>query len=1564
MDLAELKGIVRQRLRSQPFTVSGAVVESPAITTLLTGAFGTDGCTVEGARVTSDTASEITVRGVLREKVAGLTQQPVSITFTVVGSQAEAHIELAELGADWQPSTSFPVLGGSVLDSFEFSSPVLNLDSDGRSALPPGFPASHGYPEYSADLRARMVQGMSLRASLKPKSGGELLSWLLGPPPWEVSGPVALPAEYPSIVLSSQVGHSVQLGGIKVGYSLNPATLAVISPHTEKPVPTSGLQLVGELNTTLNSGAVRIPFVVRQNYLDSSLTTVESAVPPATGITVAQIAELLGITDSSRLTSQLPQGFPQLSEVHLDGVSLTIAPHNRQVVSASVTVRWQPETRYEVLGGLISFRSLALTFTYLAAPVGGTPCVLTDVTAEAAIGGSTLTAGISPAEGTFWCELGADEGESGDVVDLTALVKQTETTGSVPMPAVVCTWARVFGDVATGTYRVQASAGDWKLKFSTSELVVSEVSLDIAKDSTGFSGQIVGQLAIAGVRLFGRAEYHGKRGWVFQLGTLESANISLTALAAEAAGMFDLHVPATLPDLTLDSVNVTFDVATGEFTFACGATLDLPSGTAALGVEITKNSFTGLLWIGDSYFEIDLTKQGKDKSFTATWQAADQKDALKLSTIIREFGADAPAIPSPFDIALTSATVRYDGTDHGLAVAATSQQGDVAFVTLPKRTTPTTMEAARVVLATVRLDAGLADLPALGPQIPPDLDLRLAGVRVVAASRALTTDADVKRVNAMLASVASSNPTLRLPADGMTGKTLLGLAVVIRGETLVLGAPDGAGPKNLALPPAAPGTTATGQRPGLGPSATGERPRSGSGEPARAEEGTAGTLWHQVDLALGPVRLDRLGVRYDQGTVWLLVDAGVDIGGLVLSGRGLGLGIPLADPQHITPCLEGLGVAWARPPLELSGAFVNERNPDYLVKAVGAAVLTAPTLSVSAVGGYAQRVGQQPSLFVFGQLGFAEGQGLGPPPFRITGAAAGFGYNTSVRSPDITEVDVFPFMPAEKGGGTDAMALLDSLTKGTGGGKPWLSEAPGRVWLAAGLRFDSFQFVHCRALALGEFSLEGDREFTLALLGHASADFPLRTTGAARYAHVGLTLAASYTSYEDALRVKARIQPGSYLVHPSCKLSGDAAFALWFGRSPHAGDFVLTVGGYHPRFVRPAHYPAADRLRLEWDWGPVSLRGACYAALTPSAFMVGAELQLAFHEGPISAWCRAVLDALVQWDPFQFRVGLSVRIGVHIDILIPINAEIGVDLDLWGPPTGGIAHVHVVFGWTFDIRFGEDPPAAPKRLGWDDFVARMLPGPVVQVVVESGRLPARPANGTEEQRDEICEMSREGFTALTRSTVPAEKVRIVTPSTPDGRAPANAQDGKAIAVRPVGADRASSVHKITVSHDGQVIDPEAAPYRWTVVPQQGKVPLALWGAPLASADNSPPMPDARKPELVDAVTGTRITAPRPEPAPDPVAATEKAISWECEQDAETPLPSAGQAGPAPTRPYPRSTLATELTTTDRQVFAEGLHTCGVALPPGGSLTDSLREYTQHLHSYLRADPMAQLTEAS
>jgi hypothetical protein len=191
--------------------------------------------------------------------------------------------------------------------------------------------------------------------------------------------------------------------------------------------------------------------------------------------------------------------------------------------------------------------------------------------------------------------------------------------------------------------------------------------------------------------------------------------------------------------------------------------------------------------------------------------------------------------------------------------------------------------------------------------------------------------------------------------------------------------------------------------------------------------------------------------------------------------------------------------------------------------------------------------------------------------------------------------------------------------------------------------------------------------------------------------------------------VDGKLSPASYLFGGFVKLSGGFAFYAWFS-GEHQGDFVVSLGGYHPAFTRPANYPAVPRLALEFSLGPLKVTGQSYFALTPSAFMAGLRLTATFEAGPVKAWFDAGVDFLIAWAPFHYDAHAWVTIGCSVDLgLFTISVQIGADLHIWGPAFGGQALVDLDVV-SFTIAFGA-APAPPDPVGWTTFASNFLPPP-------------------------------------------------------------------------------------------------------------------------------------------------------------------------------------------------------------------------------------------------------------
>src|SRR5439155_8792243 len=72
-------------------------------------------------------------------------------------------------------------------------------------------------------------------------------------------------------------------------------------------------------------------------------------------------------------------------------------------------------------------------------------------------------------------------------------------------------------------------------------------------------------------------------------------------------------------------------------------------------------------------------------------------------------------------------------------------------------------------------------------------------------------------------------------------------------------------------------------------------------------------------------------------------------------------------------------------------------------------------------------------------------------------------------------------------------------------------------------------------------------------------------------------------------------------------LSGDMALRLNWGDAP---TFLLTVGGFHPKYVPPAGLRPLSRLSLSLSSGLPSVRLESYFAITTNSVQFGARVTL------------------------------------------------------------------------------------------------------------------------------------------------------------------------------------------------------------------------------------------------------------------------------------------------------------------------------------------------------------------
>ena len=164
---------------------------------------------------------------------------------------------------------------------------------------------------------------------------------------------------------------------------------------------------------------------------------------------------------------------------------------------------------------------------------------------------------------------------------------------------------------------------------------------------------------------------------------------------------------------------------------------------------------------------------------------------------------------------------------------------------------------------------------------------------------------------------------------------------------------------------------------------------------------------------------------------------------------------------------------------------------------MGEVLIRTKKFGLSAFGAYSNvpedKTNNKPaykSLFVFAMLDLPLG---GPPAFFVTGLAAGFGYHSKLNLPPVAKLNDFLLVkgalpPASSGNPLAGKrqnpgAILATLMEAKD-----VEADPGENWLAAGIRFTSFQMVQSFALLTVSFGTQ----FEIALLGRSQISIPPR----------------------------------------------------------------------------------------------------------------------------------------------------------------------------------------------------------------------------------------------------------------------------------------------------------------------------------------------------------------------------------------------------------------------------------------------------------------------------------------
>ena len=496
--------------------------------------------------------------------------------------------------------------------------------------------------------------------------------------------------------------------------------------------------------------------------------------------------------------------------------------------------------------------------------------------------------------------------------------------------------------------------------------------------------------------------------------------------------------------------------------------------------------------------------------------------------------------------------------------------------------------------------------------------------------------------------------------------------------------------------------------------------------------------WFDLKKNFGPVYIKRVGAHYKkekaESEIWFHLDASISGGGLsiILDGLAVGSPFPNFKPKF---SIDGLGINYeVKGEVSIGGSLLRSTNENGKDEYSGAIIIKTEVFTISAIGSYTTTEEGHPSLFIYGVLDKLIG---GPPCFFVTGIAVGFGYNRQLILPTLDEIPSFPLVeavigidkkPSKEIGLNDLIEIQKKLL-------PKIPPKVGQMFFAVGIRFTSFKIVDTFLLMVVNI---GDL-FSIDVIGISTITSPpLLPEGIHPLAKVRLAVLSRFIPSEGTLKVDGKILPNSYIFDPDCHLTGGFAFYTWF-TGEHADDFVLTLGGYHPAFEVPSHYPKVEPLAINWCVdSELTIKGNAYYALTASAIMAGGRLEAVWQSGNKKAWFIANANFIMAWQPYSYDAEISLSIGASytfdekflgIRIHKTFSIDVGANLHIWGPKFSGTATIDLSI-ISLTIAFGDRSQKKLAPLNWDDFKKSFLPDDeVCSIAIKSGLIRQIEDNG-------------------------------------------------------------------------------------------------------------------------------------------------------------------------------------------------------------------------------------------
>ena len=605
-----------------------------------------------------------------------------------------------------------------------------------------------------------------------------------------------------------------------------------------------------------------------------------------------------------------------------------------------------------------------------------------------------------------------------------------------------------------------------------------------------------------------------------------------------------------------------------------------------------------------------------------------------------------------------------------------------------------------------------------------------------------------------------------------------------------------------------------------------------------------GPWWIAIQKGFGPLYLEQVGfdarvlANGKLERVSVLMDGSVSLFGLTCAVDDLQVTYFTTDGDFLNAAnwkvdLAGLAVAADMAGLSIAGGLLKQettnaqglKQTEYLGMLLGRFAVYGLTI----YGGYGEGVDSKGSKFTaFFAIGAVNGPIGGPPAFFLTGIGGGFGINRLLKLPtDLSKFGEYPLIQALDIAASPGDPMQQLRTLGA-----YFPMNKGTFWFAAGLSFTSFALVDGIAVVGVQI---GDG-LDLNLLGLARMALPRPQVA---LVSIEVALIVRFSSSEGVLWVQGQLTDNSWLLYEDIKLTGGFAYVIWF-KGERAGEFVLTLGGYHPDFKR-AGYPVVPRLGLRWSIGnTIVIKAGSYFALTSEALMAGGDFEASAKLGPAWAEVKWGAHGIVYFDPFSYSVSAYAHIaaGVTIDLGflgdITFSISLGARIQVEGPDFRGSVTFEIgPLELTFE--FGGSDKAGKVPISADAFVTKYLEradsgaARAHALMTSTGALPSKGEDATPDGSSTRPFVVVVEFSLTFTTTVPGVQVTrnsahqdnpaiILTTTT-------RHNPSRALAVGPMGTGTVEPEVVITWQQDGVT---RPFPFEVTTRPFS-RFPVGVWG---------------------------------------------------------------------------------------------------------------------------------------